>query len=100
MPNYGPDVNDYNPSWMEDGGGLSGGSESDPNLDNYQSYLLRGTTVSAASWDTQTTSAQNQSPEDNRAGPGCDPGAPPSTGTWIFGVVGGECQWINTTECS
>jgi hypothetical protein len=26
--------------------------------------------------------------------------APPSTGTWIFGSIDGEMQWIETTNCS
>ncbi len=68
MPEYGPDINDFSPSWMEDGGGLSGGSESDPNLDYEQSYLVGKGTISAASWETETTSRQNQTPPDTNGG--------------------------------
>ncbi len=103
MPEYGPDINDFSPSWMEDGGGLSGGSESDPNLDYEQSYLISKGTISAASWETEVTSRQNQSPDDIRPGSGgcmADAGDPPDTGTWILGSIDGTCQWIDTTTCS
>lgn len=101
MPDYGPDVSGMEPSWMESGGDLSGGSETGYGFDNDDSYISpRGTVVSAPAWDSTTTSRQNQSPEDTRPGPGCDPGSPPDTGTWIFGVVDGVCQWIDTTDCS
>ncbi len=98
MPDYGPDVNDFNPSWMEDGGGLSGGSESDPQSDYEQSYLIGKGTVSAAEWETQTTSRQNQTPPDSPPN-ACIPSSPPDSGTVVWGAIDGECQWIDTTTC-
>ncbi len=95
-----PSINDFEPSWMDDGGGLSGGAETSPDFEFEQSYLLHGSTVSAASWETQTTSRQNQSPEDTSPARGCIPASPPDTGTWVWGTVDGECQWIDTTACS
>ncbi len=94
-----PSINDFEPSWMEDRGGLSGGAESDPYDDFEQSYLLHGQTVSAASWETQTTSRQNQN-DDTRPAAGCIPSSPPDTGTSVWGSVDGVCQWIDTTDCS
>lgn len=78
---------DVEPSWLEDGLGLSG-EQTDPDLgDDTQ-------------WETRAWSAQNQAPEDFINGPpSCNPGNPPSTGTHIFGVVDGDCQWIDTTVC-
>ncbi len=96
-----PNINDFEPSWMGDRGGISGGAESDSDLDFEQSYLLHGTTVSQASWETQTTSRQNQSPPDTTpGGTGCIPTSPPDGGTWVWGSDGGVCQWIDTTDCS
>ncbi len=84
MADYGPDTGDFNPSWMEDGGGLSGGSETDFGLDNDQSYISpRGTVVSAPAWDTTTTSNQNQSPKDGTGG-----GETVQTGTFSGGYLG------------
>lgn len=94
-----PGLDDYQPSWMDDGGGISGGAESDPYDDFDQSYLLHGQTVSAASWETQTTSRQNQN-DDSPAPRGCLPDSPPSSGTSVWGAVDGVCQWIDTTTCA
>jgi hypothetical protein len=29
----------------------------------------------------------------------CAPTAPPASGTWVWGSVNGNCQWIDTTTC-
>ncbi len=95
-------IDDYQPSWMEDGGGVSGGSEYDPEVDYEQSYP-RGSTIHAAEWDTTVTSRQNQTgddPNDKHCKP---PGADTSKiyvsathyvdGKW-------KCYWIETTDCA
>ncbi len=99
----GPILNDFTPSWMRDGD-LSGGSEEGYRFNNDDSYILKGTVVSAPSWDTTTTSSQNQEPDDFRPGgdTSCmgDAGDPPDSGTYVLGSVDGTCQWIDTTTCS
>ncbi len=94
-------IDDYQPSWMEYGGDLSGGAESDPEVDYYEQSYPRGSTVHAAEWETQTTSNQNQSPDDIRPGTSCvgTAGDPPGSGTFVLGSVDGTCQWIDTTDC-
>ena len=46
-------------------------------------------------WDTNAWSRDTQDVGEVR-GSGCDA---PDTGTWIWGAIDGECQWIETTEC-
>ncbi len=94
-------IDDYQPSWMEYGGDLSGGAESDPEVDYYEQSYPRGSTVHAAEWETQTTSRQNQN-DDSPAPRGCIPTTrdPEETGTFVWGSVDGVCQWIDTTTCA
>lgn len=84
----GVNLSEFNPSWMEDGFGISGEQPDyvDEDLQN---------------WDTNAWTDNGEiSPEDFINGPpSCNPGNPPSTGTHIFGVVDGDCQWIDTTVC-
>ncbi len=94
----GPTLNDFTPSWMRDGD-LSGGSEEGYRFNNDDSYILKGTVVSAPSWDTTTTSQQNQN-DDTPAPRSCLPDSPPESGTSVWGSIDGECQWIDTTTCS
>ncbi len=83
----GPNLNEFNPSWIEDGGGIIG-EQSDSSFDNQ------------LQWDTTAWSRDNQQQSDaSGAGP-CNPSAPPASGTHIWGSIGGVCQWIDTTTCS
>ncbi len=83
----GPTLTEFNPSWLEDGGGVIG-EQSDSSFDNQ------------LQWDTTAWSRDNQQQSDaSGAGP-CTPSAPPGSGTHIWGSVGGVCQWIDTTTCS
>jgi hypothetical protein len=81
------DLGGFNPSWMEDGLGLRGEQEQRAPGDLTQ-------------WDTNAWTRNLQDP-DTSAGRGgaCNPGTPPESGTFIFGVVDGTCQWIDTTSC-
>ncbi len=84
----GPTMNEFNPSWMEDGGGISG-EQNDPDFsDNMQ-------------WDTNAWSRVEDNP-DEFGGGGCisAAGSPPGSGTYVLGSVDGVCQWINTTTCA
>ena len=77
------------PSFLEDGYGISGEQPDFPSED-------------ITDWETQAWSRDNQTPEDFiGAGTSCVSiaGPPPSSGTWVLGSVGGTCQWINTTTC-
>jgi hypothetical protein len=88
MPNYsGFSFGDFDPSFLEDGYGISG-PQGDPIQEDVQN------------WDLNAWSDQSQANEDFISGPGdCNPGSAPETGTWIFGSIDGECQWIDTTTC-
>ncbi len=85
---YGPNLNEFSPSWMEDGGGISG-EQNDPDFsDNLQ-------------WDTTAWSRVEDQPEGSGGTGGCisQAGSPPASGTWVLGSVDGTCQWIDTTAC-
>ncbi len=82
----GPNLNEFNPSWLEDGGGVIG-EQSDSGFDNQ------------LQWDTTAWSRDNQQQSDaSGAGP-CTPSAPPASGTHVWGTIAGVCQWIDTTTC-
>lgn len=84
-------IDDFAPSWMQDGYGVSG-----PQDDHVDEDLQ--------DWDTNAWSDNSQHAEDFINGPasGClaDAGAPPGSGTFVLGSVDGTCQWIDTTTCS
>ncbi len=88
----GPTLNEFNPSWMEDGGGITG-EQGEPNFDSNQG------------WDTNAWSRENYAGEDfspaGGAG-GCmsDAGDPPAMGTYVLGSIDGVCQWIGKTDCT
>lgn len=84
-----PNVDEFDPSWMGDGGGIQG-EQTDPDWSE------------DAQWDTRATSEDNIIPEDFiGAGGSClaTAGDPPGSGTWVLGSIGGTCQWIDTTTC-
>ncbi len=99
------DISDIEPSWSQDGGGLSG-EQNDPDLSIGTTWDIYAGTIdqqSGDSWSTKVISRQNQAPEDpTPAGGGClnDAGSPPESGTFVLGTVDGTCQWIDTTICS
>lgn len=78
----GINIGNVDPGWMSDGGGIQG-EPSDPIDDDY------------TQWDTRAWSRDQQS-QDDVAVPTC--GAP-DTGTWFWGAIDGECQWIDSTTC-
>jgi hypothetical protein len=85
MPNGDDDLGGFNPSWMEDGIGIG-------QPEDYLDEDVRD-------WDTFAWSRIQQE-QDEVAGAGaCDPGPPPTTGTFVMGVIDGTCQWIDTTSC-
>ncbi len=77
----GPLASDFNPQWMEDGGGLSGGEEGAPRYDDYNSYQDQAFTQyypnqdawrrsqrrrdpgSRRQWNTNISTKQNQATE-------------------------------------
>jgi hypothetical protein len=86
MPNGDDDLSGFNPSWMEDGIGIG-----------QPEYY---TDDDDTPWNTLAWSEDNLGPPDEAPAPGaCNPGAPPTTGTFVMGVVDGTCQWIDTTQC-
>ncbi len=115
MPDYGPSIDEFNPSWMESGG-INGNSNAGADSTSYPEDTawskgalgndsiakIRITpygSQTASGWDTSPWSRSNEAPG-NVISPPCNPGAPPDSGTWIFGAIDGECQWIDTTTCS
>lgn len=88
----GPNVSDFNPSWMEDGGGISG-EQGEPNFD------------SNTGWDTNAWSRQNDSPEDfSPAGSNdCEPPSADTSKIYVKAThyVDGKwtCYWLETTTC-
>jgi hypothetical protein len=84
------DFSGYEPSFIEDGYGITG-----PQQDVTQEDLQ--------DWDLNAWSDQSQANEDfTGAGGGClsDAGDPPGSGTFVLGSIDGTCQWIDTTTCS
>ncbi len=87
----GPNLNEFNPSWMEDGGGVIG-EQSDVSFDNQ------------LQWDTNAWSRDNAQGVEQPPHGDC---APPSGDTSKIYVkathyVGGQwtCYWLETTTCS
>ena len=83
-------LDNFQPSWMEDGYGIAG-----PQSENIQEDV--------ADWDTNIWSENSQANEDFTGARADDcmtaAGAPPGTGTYVLGSIDGVCQWINTTTC-
>ncbi len=85
----GPVMSEFNPSWMEDGGGIIG-EQGEPSFD------------SNAAWDTNAWSRQNEDQGDAFANT-CTPEANEAMiyvytkrftdGNWV-------CEWTETTTCS
>lgn len=100
----GPNLSEFEPSWSQDGYGLSG-DQNNPDFSDGTTWDIYAGTIdqqSGDSWSTKVTSRQNQAPEDPpTGGGGClgDAGEPPDMGTFVLGSVDGTCQWIDTTTC-
>ncbi len=62
---YGPTLSDFSPSWMKDGGGVSG-QDRTPNLDDYQDWASN--VGSFVVTDQDAWSRDNRSAEDSGAG--------------------------------
>ncbi len=100
----GPILSNFDPSWMRDGGGVSG-DQNNPDNSSYDTWDIYAGTIdqqSGDSWSTKVTSDQNQAPEDFISGSSCvgTAGTPPESGTSVLGSIDGVCQWIDTTTCS
>ncbi len=87
----GPNLSDFNPSWMEDGLGFTG-EQGEQDFSNQQQ------------WDTNawTQGADDTQDITSAGGGGCmsDAGDPPDMGTYVLGSVDGTCQWIGKTDCT
>ena len=101
-------TDDFNPSWIEDGYGISG-PQDDYTEEDLQPWDLYAGTQDQQSgpdyWSTKVTSKQNKEPEDFIGGSAdgdcmAAAGDPPGSGTFVLGSVDGTCQWIDTTTCS
>ncbi len=103
MPEYGPSLEDYQPSWMEDGGGIGSGTGGD--LSSETSYGENDVT-SARSWDMLVWSQQNQESADISGGrENCTPPGSPDTGIRYVKTTAWDgskwvCEWFPTTSCS
>ncbi len=103
----GPNLSDFQPSWMKDGQGIYG-AEGEPDLNDFTTWDIYSGSMdqqSGDSWSTKVTSSQNQAPPDDVPsdfGNAClsAAGDPPGSGTSVLGSVDGVCQWIDTTTCS
>lgn len=89
----GPNLGDFNPSWMEDGGGIYG-EQTEPDFSNNQV------------WDTNAWSRQNPD-QDSSPNPAADcipDGSPDTSKIYVRAThyVGGKwvCYWLETTTCS
>lgn len=94
------DLEGFAPSWLEDGGGISGLSPMQaPFVEDTTDYYINP----ATELPVESETIDPQTGDDNSALPasGClaDAGDPPDTGTWILGSIDGTCQWIDTTTC-
>lgn len=91
MPNGDFTIDDFQPSWMEDGYGISG-----PQGDAPDEQIIQ--------WDIDAWTDDSKQAEDfiGASAESCmaNAGDPPESGTWILGSIDGTCQWIDTTDCS
>ena len=99
MPDYEPNLGEYEPSWIQDGGGISGGSERDVDLGSSTSWDLSGITIDTQGYDLWATTDHRLGGDDVGGRGQCSPTAPPGSGTYVWGSIDGACQWISTTEC-
>lgn len=82
---YGPNLSDFNPSWMEDGGGITG-EQGEPNFD------------SNAAWDTRAWSRVEDQPEGNSGSP-CGPESD-TTKLYVYVKKYVDGQWVcSWMEC-
>ncbi len=88
----GPTMSEFNPSWMEDGGGITG-EQGEPSFD------------SNAAWDTNAWSRQNMDQGDPFSpSTECIPeGSPDTSKIYVKAThfVDGQwtCYWLETTIC-
>ena len=79
------DFDEVEPSFLVDGLGVAGEQSGLPELD-FPAY------------ETDAYTIPNDTPEDFISTEGCNPGAPPGSGTYVLGTDGsGHCTWIDTT---
>ena len=86
-----PNVDEFDPSWMGDGGGIQG-EQTDPDWSE------------DAQWDTRATSEDNIIPEDFTGANGdCEPPSGDTSKIYVRAThyVGGHwvCYWLETTTC-
>lgn len=85
-------LHETQPSWLQDGYGVRGPQR-------------RESQEAAKPADMTFGTPSNGRSQQSRTKTGCAPtqpqgGDPEATGTWVWGVVDGTCQWIDTTDCS
>lgn len=78
-------LHEIQPNWVDDGHGIVGP----------QRQVVRPSTDGPRRMDFNFS---NESRNSSNGSP-CAPTTPPDTGTWVWGSIDGECQWIDTTTC-
>lgn len=79
-------IHQINPNWVEDGYGIVGP----------QRPVIQPQSATPTPMPFGVSKPQSLNPDQIP----CAPTTPPDTGTWIWGAIDGECQWIDTTDCS
>ncbi len=86
----GPNLNEFNPSWIEDGLGISG-EQPDVSFDNQ------------FQWDTTAWSRENAQEEEQPPHGDCTPTSPDTSKIYVKAThyVDGhwQCYWLDTTTC-
>lgn len=95
----GINVGDFNPSFLEDGYGVSGLSPMEaPFVQDTTDYVIDPTLEAPEVVDTSDSVQDDNQPIGNACL--AEAGDPPGSGTYVLGSVNGTCQWIDTTTCS
>lgn len=91
MTDDGPNMGDFHPSWISDGGGISGGEEREPNFDDY------------TDWDTNARTEGIDDDYDQTSSGDCTPPGGDTSKIYVKAThyVDGQwqCYWIDTTTC-
>ncbi len=103
----GPNLSDFEPSWSQDGYGLSG-DQNNPDFSDGTTWDIYAGTIdqqSGDSWSTKVTSRQNQAPEDFISGAACNPGEGSDTSkvyirSTSWNGMKWVCGWTETTTCA
>lgn len=79
---------EYQPGWVADGLGVRGPQRSQPDVPVKPEPMEFGIPANS----------RPGSPSDSSSP--CAPTSPPGSGTWFWGTIDGECQWVDTNECT